>query len=249
MKLTNNTILITGGSSGLGLEMARRLTENGNTVIICGRSQARLQAAQKVIPGIITFQCDLSEKDAASRLADWVAREYPRCNMLINNAAIVHKTSFPDDEDMIAKADLEIRTNLLAPIALAKLFIPIVNQNPNPALVNITSGLVYVPRAAYPIYNATKAALHSFSQVLRHQLRRSGISVLEVMFPAVDTPWHKGNPPKIAISADQAVSEMLNGIASGKQEIKVGKAKLLYLLSRIAPGFAFNKLGKVDAGS
>ncbi len=246
MKLTKNTILITGGSSGLGLEMARQLTERGNYVIVCGRSQERLQAAQKTIPGIVAYQCDLSDKNACIRLADWVAREYPQCNMLINNAAIVHKTSFADDEDMIAKSDLEIRTNLLAPIALTKLFIPIISQNLRPAIVNITSGLVYVPRAVYPIYNATKAALHSFTQVLRYQMRQRSVSVIEVMFPAVDTPWHKGTPPKMAIPADEAVTKMLKGLEKGKMEIKVGKVKLLYLFSRLAPGFAFNRLGKVE---
>lgn len=245
MAFQNNTVLITGGSSGIGLQLAKLLTEKNNRVIICGRSEDKLAKAKKLIPGLITITCDISDKSECFKLAAFVKEHYPECNVLINNAAIVHLTNFYEDEQMIDRAELEIRTNLIAPVVLSKIFIPIIEKNPAPKIINITSGLAYIPRAVYPVYNATKAALHSFTQVLRMQLKERNIEITEVMFPAVDTPWHKGNPPAIAISAEKAVSEMIEKLEKGEREIKVGKVKLLYMLSRLAPGFATKKMNQL----
>ena len=183
MILQNNTILITGGSSGIGLELAKRLIEKNNKVIICSRSKDKLE-----------------------------------------------------------KAKTEIHTNLLAPIILTKLFIPILEKNPKPKLINITSGLAYVPKADYPFFNATKSALHSFTQTLRMQMDKSAIDILEVFLPPVDTPFHKGNPPKKVITVEKAVDKMISGIEKGEIEIRVGITKLIYLISRIAPKFASKKV-------
>jgi uncharacterized oxidoreductase len=246
MKLKNNTILITGGSSGIGLELARRLTQSDNQVLICGRTEEKLNKAQNEIPGLDTFKCDLSKYEDCIKLSDWVKRKHPKCNMLINNAALVHRASFSKDDDMIDKANLEFQTNTIAPITLAKLLMPIMEKNRNPLLVNVTTGLVYVPKAAYPFYCATKAALHSFTQGLRYQMKHSKLQVIEVMFPAVDTPWHQGNPPKIAISPVTAVDEMIRGIEKGKMEIHIGKVKLIRFLSRLAPEFALKKINSLE---
>ena len=125
---------------------------------------------------------------------------------------------------------------------MSKFFIPIIENNPKPKIINISSGLAYVPKADYPFYSATKSALHSFSQTLRMQMEKSAIDILEVFLPPVDTPFHKGNPPKKTITAEKAVGEMINSIEKGKIEIRVGITKLLYLMSRIAPKFAFKKI-------
>jgi len=105
--------------------------------------------------------------------------------------------------------------------------------------------LIYAPRADYSFYNSTKAALHAFTQVLRIQNTNPNLKIIEVLFPVVDTPWHKGNAPKIAISVDQAVQGMIKGIEKGKEEVKVAGVKLLYLLSRIAPKFALKKINNL----
>ncbi len=244
MELKNNTILITGGSSGIGLELVKRLSEK-NKVLICGRSLDKLKGAKNQFPKIEIFQCDLSVKSECMLLVAWVNENHPKLNMLINNAAITHVTNFREDREAIKKAELEIQINIMAPILLSKLFLPILELNENAKLINITTGLVYAPRAIYPFYNATKAALHSFTQVLRMQLKNSPFSVVEVLFPAVDTPWHKGNAPDIAISAESAVNEMLEGIQKRKPEIKVGKVKLLQRVSRIAPSFAIRKMNSL----
>ncbi|MDN3669717.1 SDR family NAD(P)-dependent oxidoreductase [Echinicola jeungdonensis] len=237
MNLQNNTILITGGSSGIGLELAKSLAKK-NKILICGRSKGKLEEAKAQIPGSDIFPCDLSLDLDRKNLFEWVKEKHPECNMLVNNAALVHRTHFARDEQMQDKAGLEIQTNLVAPIMLTKLFLPLLEQKKYAGIVNITSGLVYAPKREYPIYNCTKAGLHSFTQTLRMQLGKSGIKIIEVLMPVVDTPWHDGKVPKMAISAEEAVGIMIKGLAQDETEIRVGKVKLLYWLNRIAPKIA-----------
>ncbi|MEM8488684.1 MAG: SDR family NAD(P)-dependent oxidoreductase [Bacteroidota bacterium] len=245
MHLQENTILITGGSSGIGLELACRLQEKGNTVIVCGRSREKLEKAEARNPHLIPYACDISNEVDCIAMVNWIEAQYPSLNMLINNAAIVHATSFMDDDGMLKKAAAEIDTNLMGPIRLAKLFYPLLLRQASGLLINVTTGLIYAPRAAYPIYNATKAALHAFTQVLRIQLADAPVRIVEVQFPAVDTPWHLGNPPPIAIPVEDAVTQMLDGLAKGREEIRVGGVKLLYGLSRVAPAFALRKINQL----
>lgn len=246
MVLTKNTILITGGSSGLGLEMAKEFLQLGNKVIVCSRSADKLEFTQNMLPAVITFQCDISVEAEQNRLVRWIEMHHPDLAILINNAAIVNRTDFIADSESCNKLFGEIATNLIAPIHLIKLLYPVLIKNNNAAVFNITSGLIYAPRSIYPFYNATKSALHAFTQVIRHQLKNEPIKITEVMFPVVDTPWHKGNIPKISISTEQAISEMIKGIKRNKSEIRVGAVKLLYYLSRIAPKFAFKIINALE---
>jgi uncharacterized oxidoreductase len=246
MKLSNNTVLITGGSSGIGLELARLLSTKNNKVIICGRSEKKLEQAQREVPGLVTYSCDLSDKAQCEQMANWIRNNHSGLNVLINNAAIVHKTDFLQDPESLEKLELETRTNLLAPIRLCRWLYPVLQTNAEAAIINITTGLVYTPRAVYPFYNSTKAALHSFTQVLRQQMNGSACKVIEVMFPAVDTPWHEGKPPKIAIPVEKAVQEMMQGLEKGKTEIRVAGVKKLYLLSRLMPSLAFRMVNALS---
>ena len=243
--LTANTIVITGGSSGVGLEIARQFIQQNNTVIICGRSEQKLAVAVRQIPSLITFPCDIADPAACQSFFEWVKQNYPRCNMLINNAAIAYTARFLEDEQAIEKAEEEFQTNVLAPIRLTKLFTPLLLKNNHPMLVNISTGLVYAPKASYPFYNATKAALHSFSQTLRMQTKNSTLQVMEALLPVVDTPWHKGPVPKSAISATQAAKEIIAGIHKGKPEIRVSKVALLYWIARIAPKLAVKIINRL----
>jgi uncharacterized oxidoreductase len=245
MKLQNDTVLITGGSSGIGFELGKVLVKKGNKVIICGKSGEKLEAAKQQEPKFITYQCDLSDSKECSDFAHKIREIHPDLNVLVNNAAIVHKTSFLNDPQIMEKLVAELQTNLIAPVQLIHELIPVLEKNRNAEIINITTGLIYIPRALYPFYNATKAALHSFTQVLRHQMTGKSINIVEVMFPAVDTPWHQGNPPKIAISAQKAVAEMITGLEKNKAEIRVGGAKLLYKMSRLAPEFALKKVNSL----
>lgn len=245
MKLKNSTVLITGGSSGIGLELSKAFIQRGNKVIICGKTDEKLVAATKQEPKLITYQCDLSDSPQCAYFARKISENHPDLNILINNAAIVNKIDFINNEKALDLAENEYQTNLLAPIRLIKLLYQTISANDSPAIINITTGLIYAPRVIYPFYNSSKSALHSFTQTLRIRLKDEKTKVIEVMFPAVDTPWHQGTPPKIAISAKAAVAEMIKGIEKGKPEIKVGGAKILYLISRLAPALALKKVNEI----
>ena len=245
MKMKGNTIVITGGSSGIGLELSKVLTELENQVIICGRSSEKLGRAKQMVSSLHIFQCDLSQASERTRFSEWVEKNYPQCNVLINNAAMVHKANFFSESEIVAKAELETQTNFIAPVALTKQFFPLLKKNDKPKIIYITPGLVYAPKPAYPIYCATKAALHSFIQTLRMQAAEQPIDFHEVLMPAVDTPFHNGHPPKLAISTQKAVEEMLNKLGKGAKEIKVGGVKILHPLSRVAPNFALKKVNSL----
>jgi len=246
MKLKNSTVLITGGSSGIGLELAKVLTNKGNKVIICGKSNEKLIAAKKMIPQLITYQCNLSVKQECNEFALKIKESHLDLSILINNAAIVNKIDFINDDNAIELAEIEYQTNLIAPIRLIKLLYTTISANESSAIINITTGLIYAPRVIYPFYNSSKSALHSYTQTLRIRLKDKKTKVIEVMFPAVNTPWHQGTPPKIAISTELAVSEMINGLEKGKSEIRVGGSKILYLMSRLAPAFALKKVNEIQ---
>ena len=246
MKLENNTVLVTGGSSGIGLELSKVLVQKGNKVIICGKSIEKLNAAKNVEPKLITYQCDLSDIQQCEALAEMIKQNHPELNILINNAAIVNKIDFINEETAMELAENEYQTNLIAPIRLIKLLYKTLSANDSSAIINITTGLIYAPRVIYPFYNSSKSGLHSFTQTLRIRLKDEKTQVYEVMFPAVDTPWHQGNPPKIAIGVEKAVAEMVTGLEKDKLEIRVGGAKILNLISRIAPGFALKKVNQIQ---
>ncbi|MFS4417310.1 SDR family oxidoreductase [Maribacter sp. 2307ULW6-5] len=245
MKLYNNTILITGGSSGIGLALSKHFVQTGNRVIICGRCPEKLERAKEQCSELHLYQCDVSDRGQIDLLVSHIKHKFGELNVLINNAAMVHRVNFLETKGVLEMAAAEMKSNFLGPIGLIYELFPVLSSNRHAAIINVTTGLVYTPRALYPFYNATKAALHSFTQVLRKQTEGSNVEIIEVLFPAVNTPWHGGSPPKIAISTEQAVTEMINGLSREKTEIRVAGVRLLYLLSRIAPKFAFMKVNRL----
>lgn len=242
MELTNNTILITGGSSGYGFELAKQLLEKGNKVIICGRAANKLEKAQTLLPDVHTFICDISEAEDRKALYQYLKQEHADLNVLINNAAEVYAYKFEFDNDVLQKMEREINTNYIAPMALSKSILPQLVKNENPMLVNINTGLTLSPKAKYPGYCASKAALHSVLQTIRMQMQGSRLKIVEVILPVVDTPFHKGNVPKKAISAQQAVNETIAGLEKGQVEIKVGMVKFMAKMARFAPKFVSKKV-------
>lgn len=183
MKFSNNKILITGGATGIGLGLVQRFVETGNTVIICGRRESALQEAATQFPGIITRVCDLTSKTDRKALYEWVRSTHPDLNMLINNAGIQQWMGI-GDADFFDRAVTEIDTNVEAPVHLCKLFLGL------PALdtiINVSSGLSFVPLTKTPVYSATKAFIHSFTLSLRHLLKDRNIEVIELIPPALNT--------------------------------------------------------------
>lgn len=192
MNLTKNTILITGGATGIGYAMAEEFVHLGNTVIICGRRAKQLEEAKKKLPMIITKVCDVSVRKEREELLDWAIKEFPALNILINNAGIQREVHFNRGIYTHQEVALEIETNLTAPIHLSALFISKLTDQPFSAIINISSGLAFTPLAITPVYCATKAALHSFSLSLRHQLSRTTTQVYEIIPPIVDTELDHG---------------------------------------------------------
>ncbi|RYE18260.1 MAG: SDR family NAD(P)-dependent oxidoreductase [Sphingobacteriaceae bacterium] len=186
MQLSDNTILITGGTSGIGLAFAEAFVAAGSKVIICGRREERLDNLCQKYPDLITKKCDISIAAEREELADWVLQNYPGLNLLMNNAGIQLLTDMTNPVDLTRIYD-EIETNVVAPIHLTSLFAQHLATKPAAAIVNISSGLAFAPLAFMPIYCATKAAVHSLTLSLRHQLKNTSVKVFEIAPPAVDT--------------------------------------------------------------
>ena len=183
MNLNSNTVLITGGGSGIGFALAEHLLRAKSEVIICGRHEEKLLEAQRKHPELKTRVCDVSKETQRTALFKWAATEFPRLNVLVNNAGIQRRFAIPEPMKWKATSE-EIAINLEAPVHLSALFIPHLLKQERPVIMNVTSGLAFSPMASAPIYCATKAALHSFTLSLRHQLASTPIQVIEIIPPA-----------------------------------------------------------------
>ena len=177
MNITNNTILITGGATGIGLEMAKQFIAKGNTVIICGRRESKLKDAKALLPLIITKQCDISNIDERRELYNFCLEQFPAINVLVNNAGIQREIDFRKGETDYLNGDSETTINLDATFHLTALFTPHFMKQKESAVINVSSGLGIVPLVIVPIYSATKSALHSFSISLRKQLENTTVKV------------------------------------------------------------------------
>lgn len=227
MQLTGNTILITGGATGIGLELARRLAAD-NKVLICGRRAQRLEEAAELVPGIETIVADVAHDESRKALYDWVASHFPETNILINNAGVQHRIDLTNPAE-IAKAEEEVAINFLGPVHLSTLFLPLLRKHASAAIVNVTSGLAFAPLALMPVYCATKAALHSLTMSLRHQLRATNVRVFEVIPPLVTSELGASHRPaelnRIAMPASTAVDRIVEGLSNDEPEIAIGDAE------------------------
>ena len=187
MEMSGNTVLITGGATGIGYAMAELFLAAGNSVIICGRREERLLAAQRIHPEIHVKVSNVAEGRDRTQLVDWVTDKFSSLNILVNNAGVQRDIDFTNGISDFQAGENEITTNLEAPIILSGLFIPLLTGKKGAAIINVSSGLGFVPAARMPVYCATKAGMHAFSLALRHQLAKTGIKVFEVVPPAVDT--------------------------------------------------------------
>jgi uncharacterized oxidoreductase len=250
MKITNNTILITGGATGIGFAIAEALIQVGNQVIICGRREHKLLEAQIKIPQLQIKVCDLENRAERESLRDWATSQFPNLNILINNAGIQKEIDFTIRESKLWEGGSEITINLEASIHLTALFIPhFLKQNQDCAIVNISSGLAFIPLKIYPVYCATKAALHSFSISLRTQLEKTNVKVFEIIPPIVNTELDKGVRQKRSdrqkgISVSVVAQSTLAGLRNNDYEVTIGIANLLKFGSRIAPKFFHKILNK-----
>jgi uncharacterized oxidoreductase len=221
MNLANNTVLVTGGASGIGLAISERLLNAGSDVIICGRRAEKLQAAAAVHPEFRTHVADVSSAPGREQLFDWAAREFPRLNVLVNNAGIQRRIRLADIEPWSETRE-EIATNLEAPIHLSRLFIPHLLKRERPAIINVTSALSFSPLAAVPVYSATKAALHSYTLSLRKQLKDTPIQVIEIIPPAVDTDLGGPGLHTFGVNVNAFADDVMGKIQAGPWKRRTG---------------------------
>ncbi len=220
MKISNNKILITGGASGIGFGLAERFVKEGNTVIICGRRESALQEAAAKIAGLITKQCDVSLPKERVELFNWISSNHPDANVLVNNAGIQNWMQITD-ADFFERAQQEITINIEAPLHLISLF---TKHKALTTIMNVTSGLSFVPLIKTPVYSATKAFLHSFTLSARALLKAKNIELVEIIPPALNTDLggkglHDHAPP---------VSEFIESIFA---QLKEGKTELTFGMS------------------
>ena len=223
MKLSGNTILITGGASGIGLALAERFAARGNHLILCGRREDMLRDAAARLEQAAWRVCDVADPRQRDDLARWAAEKYPELNVLVNNAGIQRRTDLTRGEEW-EETRSEIAINLDAPIHLARLFYPQLAKQRSAAIINVTSGLSFVPLANVPVYCATKAALHSFTLSLRHQLAGSTVEVIEVIPPAVDTDLGGPGLHTFGVNVNEFADHVLARLEEGNNEIAYGTA-------------------------
>lgn len=217
MELANNKILITGGASGIGLGLTERFLKENNTVIVCGRRESVLKEVSDKYPSVITKVCDLSDEAERIELFNWVAENHGDLNVLVNNAG-VQQWMDVTDEGFFDRAKSEIATNIEAPIHLTSLFAKL---NSLRTIINVSSGLAFVPFTKVPVYSATKAFLHSFTLSSRYLLKTKNIEVIEVIPPALNTDLggiglHDGQPP---------VSDFVDGVF---EQLKAGETNITF---------------------
>lgn len=248
MELKKSTVLITGGTSGIGFEFAKQLLAKEANVIITGRDQNKLKQAKQSLPGVHIIQSDVSEPESITQLYEQVTKEFPQLNIVINNAGIMRNLNIQDAGLDLKDITREVDTNLTGTIRMVQQFLPHLKTKPSAAIINVSSGLAFVPFPLSPIYSATKAGIHSYTQILRIQLKNTSIKVFELAPPGTDTPlmdaFANNMDGAMNMKVDKMVSIAIAGIEMDKWEIKPGISKVLKAMSCIAPGFALNMMNR-----
>jgi uncharacterized oxidoreductase len=224
MEVSGNTVLITGGATGIGYAMAESFLEAGNEVVICGRREDRLLEAQKKHKGLHFKALNVAEEAGRRVLVEWITTHFGNLNILVNNAGVQRDIDFTKGAAEFLAGENEIKINLESPIVLSGLFIPHLAGKKEAAIINVSSGLGFVPAARMPVYSATKAGMHAFSMALRQQLLKVGIKVFEVVPPAVDTELNpegraKRSNFKVDLKPAEYVASVMNGLKNDVFEI------------------------------
>ncbi|MDF7813898.1 SDR family NAD(P)-dependent oxidoreductase [Hymenobacter sp. YC55] len=244
MKLRNSTALITGGTSGIGLELVKQLSEQGVTLIVTGRSLDALHKTQKQFPGIHIIQSDVSNSQDIVQLYEEVTRRFPALNMIVNNAGLMRLLDLHDTTDSIDDVVQEITTNLSGTIQMVQQFMPHLKKQASAAIVNVSSAIAFMPYSSAPIYSASKAGVHAYTQALRLQLQQTNIKVFEVIPPGVSTNlqnnWVVQPNPAQMMSVVKMVDVIVKGLLKDALEIKPALVSVIKALSRVVPGLLMN---------
>jgi uncharacterized oxidoreductase len=254
MKMTGRTVLITGGTSGIGLELAKQLISRRNTVIVTGRQPDRLQAAVSGVPGLHALASDVSDPESIAALYRTVSDRFPSLDTLVNNAGVMRNIKL-DESWMLNDLTAEIDGNLKGPMWMVQMFLPLLRSQKRALIVNVSSGLAFIPFPASPVYSASKAAVHAYTQCLRAQLEGTSVSVVELAPPGTETPLFRREfaaemKREKGMNVGVLVKRAIAGIEAGKPEIRPGVSNVLKIASRVAPHFMFRqmvKLGRTES--
>lgn len=246
MKTSQNTVLITGGSAGIGFEIAKLLSENFNHVIIVGRNVQRLDQAASQLNNVTAIAADISKEQEIDRLAEQLISGFPGLNIIINNAAKGFAYTLSAASNSFDKAGEEMLTNYLSVVRLTEKLLPLLQRQTEAAIVNVSSVVAFVPNHKVPTYAASKAALHSYSQTLRFSMANTPVRVFELMPPLVNTEFSKEIGGEKGIDPSIVAVELLRALENDEYEIRVGLTEDLYKLSLSSPAEAFNALNPVN---
>ena len=231
MKTTGNTIVITGGNSGIGRGMAEAFHALGNHVIIGGRNSQTLNETTSANPGMKSLQVDMANENSVATFASQAMENYPDINVLINMAGVMSEEKLSEEHGDISAAESMIAINLIGPLRLTSLFLPFLLAKPNGVVMNVTSGLAFVPLNLNPTYCATKAAIHSYTQSLRYQLKDTPLEVLELVPPYVATTLQgerQASDPH-AMPLDEYVAEVMELLKSDPTPLEICVKRVLPL--------------------
>lgn len=248
MKYSSSKVLITGGGSGIGLALAKKFLANDNTVIVTGRNLSKLQKVKAEFPNINIAQSDVTKVEDVKVLVKQMQNDFGGIDVLINNAGIMNLLDTGNESNDLDKQFNEIEINFNSPIRVLHYFLPQLKKSKNAVVVNVSSGLAYVPFAQSPVYSGTKAALHFWTKSIRPQLEPHGIKVIELLPPVVDTKLADDadltDDSLTPMPPDKMADLFWKGYVKGKEEITPGISIMLKIMSRLAPRLIFNQLNK-----
>ena len=247
LDLSAKIILVTGGGSGIGLELTRQLIALGNTVVICGRNAEQLEAAAQRT-GASAVAGDVTRAEDQERILATIAERHGRLDLLVNNAGIFLAYDFAGDPRTLQNVETEIAINATAPLTLTRRALPLLKNSAQPGVLFVGSGVAFVASPGTPVYSGTKSLLHHVAQTLRHQFKPHGIAVFEAMPPVVDTDMAKvlkSDTFKKMQPAD-LVRGILDGLRRNQTEMLLGQSRQIKWLSRIAPAFLFRQFAKTE---
>lgn len=255
MNLQNSTILITGGTSGIGLEFVKQLTRQGANIIVTGRSLDALTETKKKFPKVHTFQSDVSKPQDIEQLYAQVSRQFPELNIIINNAGIMRLIDLQDATLDLENINREIATNLSGTIQMVHQFLPHLKKQKSSAIVNVSSGIAFMAYSPAPIYSAAKAGVRAYTQALRLQLEDTNVKVIEMIPPGVTTnlqnDWVTQPNPAMMMSVDKMVNIAVKGLLKDKKELKPFLISVIRTASRIIPNtllkFGHREFKKIKA--
>jgi uncharacterized oxidoreductase len=239
MELKNSTILITGGTSGIGLELVKQLIEQEANIIVTGRNMDALNETKRKFPKVSTFQSDVSNPNDIEQLYDVVTRQFPDLNIIINNAGLMRLIDLQDVTLDLGNINQEIATNLSGTIQMVHQFLPHLLKKKFAAIVNVSSGIAFMAYSSAPIYSAAKAGIRAYTQALRMQLEETNVKVFEMIPPGVKTnlqnDWVLPPNPSMMMDADKMINVVIKGLLKNKPELKPAIISGIKFATRIVP--------------